>query len=62
MPGKGSLDQLAHEFMANALLNANSSVHTVLNTCEKIVPKMKTELNCGVCGDKMDKLHSILEI
>jgi len=61
LPGNGSINTLLENFINNIQAGFPSTVHTVLNTLNKIKPKMDEKKICPICWGKKDKLGNILE-
>jgi hypothetical protein len=63
LPGFGNINYVVDEFMEMIQKNTNSSVHTVLNTVEKIVSKYEYSTKpCIMCLNQRDKLFCLLEV
>jgi len=61
LPGNGSINTLLENFIDSIQAGFPSTVHTVLNTLNKIKPKMDEKKICPICWGKKDKLGNILE-
>jgi len=61
LPGNGSINTLLENFVDKLQAGFPSTVHTVLNTLNKIKPKMDEKKICPICWGKKDKLGNILE-
>ncbi len=64
LPAWGNMDSLLGDFVGLLQSNTASSVHTVLNTADKLSIKHpgQQEQRCVQCLQQKDKLFSLLEV
>jgi len=61
IPGNGSIDRVLEKFIDKLQSGFPSTVHTILNTLDKIKPKYENNELCPLCLGKRDKISNVLE-
>jgi len=61
LPANGNIDHLLEDFITKLQGGFPSTVHTVLNTLDKVKSKKNLETLCPLCLGKKDKLVNVLE-